>query len=752
MYSRYFGKANFNRSQRLAIGAAVGQRGGAFTLIKGPPGTGKTRTLVALLNLLHYKRYADYYDRLKARAEPPPVSNSRAPSPVPMGAVGAVAAAPAPRSGSGGGGGGLVEVATVVVTKAEPDASARKSGGCGQAVSKRFRPDPRHRPPKIAAAAAAAPPAARSSGAAAGGVLYSALCAISATEHSRGEALGAASSSTPALRKRILVVAPSNTAVDEIARRVMTGFVAGNGSRYSPALVRLGNKAAVAQDVLPISLEAQLDHTLGVNRDPVVQQQRGEETLARLLQKSANTERIQKVKVHELQKSVRRRWVTHADIAAAIALQEQQMLQCALRVQAIAQGDPAGQVEGEWQFQSRLAQPPWTADECERAQRDLRNADELFKIDAHAFVNECEQLTRLRSARARFSLLHHDNQTRGGREYANARQPRTGRRFVPSPKGTSRRCCDLIRREIIDGADIVFTTLSSSGLEILEECCDERPFDVLVIDEAAQSIELDCLIPMRFNSKHCVLVGDPQQLPAVVKTAAAREAGYDRILLYLMTEFFVNLNVINNYIIYMIRYDRSLFERLAQGNHPVWLLDTQYRSHPLISAFPSQRFYNGTVRDAPLVHGPRWNTPFHAHPSGFFQPLVFFNVRNGAEQRGGGTSVMNGAEVAFIQNLHDSLFAAFPQLTNTLGGKTGKSGVGIITFYAAQSTALKSAFARSRSDVLAPLPPLPEVNTVDGFQGREKPIVILSTVRASQGGRRGIGFLSGACCVVCVNR
>ena len=108
---------------------------------------------------------------------------------------------------------------------------------------------------------------------------------------------------------------------------------------------------------------------------------------------------------------------------------------------------------------------------------------------------------------------------------------------------------------------------------------------------------------------------------------------------------------------------------------------------------------------------------------------------------------MNGAEVAFIQNLHDSLFAAFPQLTNTLGGKTGKSGVGIITFYAAQSTALKSAFARSRSDVLAPLPPLPEVNTVDGFQGREKPIVILSTVRASQGGRRGIGFLSGACCV-----
>ena len=58
----------------------------------------------------------------------------------------------------------------------------------------------------------------------------------------------------------------------------------------------------------------------------------------------------------------------------------------------------------------------------------------------------------------------------------------------------------------------------------------QRPFDVVVIDEAAQSIELDCLIPMRFNSKHCVLVGDPQQLPAVVKAQRAKAANYARSL------------------------------------------------------------------------------------------------------------------------------------------------------------------------------------------------------------------------------
>ena len=73
----------FNTSQRLAMNAAMTQSGGAFTLIKGPPGTGKTRALVGLLNLLHFKRYADFYADLKQRAAPV-----------------------APPSGGGGGGGG----------------------------------------------------------------------------------------------------------------------------------------------------------------------------------------------------------------------------------------------------------------------------------------------------------------------------------------------------------------------------------------------------------------------------------------------------------------------------------------------------------------------------------------------------------------------------------------------------------------------------------------------------------------------
>ena len=275
----------------------------------------------------------------------------------------------------------------------------------------------------------------------------------------------------------------------------MRGFVAGNGSSYSPSLVRLGNKSAISLDVQAISLEGQLEETLAVNRDPA-RLPPGVVSLARALQRRKNETRIQNVAVEELQKAVHCAWATHADIAAAIR----------------AQGAPL------------CAAPRWSQAEHSTAHGDLASADAVFKSYAHTFVVQTERLLRLQMEQERLALLARDNATRGD-----------AARVPPSPFTVTRRCKDAVRRTIIDAADIVFTTLSSSALGVLEEC-NVRPFDVVVIDEAAQSIELDCLIPMRFNSKHCVLVGDPQQLPAVVKAKRAKAA----------------------------RYDRSLFERLAE--------------------------------------------------------------------------------------------------------------------------------------------------------------------------------------------
>jgi senataxin len=68
------------------------------------------------------------------------------------------------------------------------------------------------------------------------------------------------------------------------------------------------------------------------------------------------------------------------------------------------------------------------------------------------------------------------------------------------------------QREVLLNADIICSTLSGSGHEILENL----EFDMIVIDEAAQAIELSSLIPLRYGCSKCVMVGDPQQLPPTV--------------------------------------------------------------------------------------------------------------------------------------------------------------------------------------------------------------------------------------------
>mmetsp|Transcript_54478 Transcript_54478/g.143916 ORF Transcript_54478/g.143916 Transcript_54478/m.143916 type:complete len:738 (+) Transcript_54478:342-2555(+) len=101
-------------------------------------------------------------------------------------------------------------------------------------------------------------------------------------------------------------------------------------------------------------------------------------------------------------------------------------------------------------------------------------------------------------------------------------------------------------------------------------------FDVLVVDEAAQAVEPSALVPLPLacgvgggGKLRCVLVGDPQQLPATVVSREAAAAGYGR----------------------------SLFERLQAAGMEAVLLSTQYRMHPLIREFPSNYFYNGRLTD-----------------------------------------------------------------------------------------------------------------------------------------------------------
>lgn len=79
------------------------------------------------------------------------------------------------------------------------------------------------------------------------------------------------------------------------------------------------------------------------------------------------------------------------------------------------------------------------------------------------------------------------------------------------------------RQKILLEADVICSTLSGAGHEIIEQL----DFEMIIIDEAAQAIELSTLIPLKYQCRRCILVGDPQQLPP---TVLSQEVGEDQLL------------------------------------------------------------------------------------------------------------------------------------------------------------------------------------------------------------------------------
>jgi senataxin len=263
------------------------------------------------------------------------------------------------------------------------------------------------------------------------------------------------------------------------------------------------------------------------------------------------------------------------------------------------------------------------------------------------------------------------------------------------------RDADLTRRriqqEIIDGAHVLCATLSGSGHEMFQKLSIE--FETVIIDEAAQSIELSALIPLKYGCSKCILVGDPKQLPPTVLSKAASR----------------------------FQYEQSLFVRM-QTNHPndVHLLDTQYRMHPEISRFPSAAFYDGRLRDGPSMAKLRAR-PWHG--SELLGPYRFFDVRGLHSSAAKGHSLVNLAEVRVAMQLYERLITDYRRYD--LAGK-----IGIITPYKGQLRELKTQFSTRYGNAIFTTV---EFNTTDAFQGRECEVIIFSCVRGSS---HGIGFLA----------
>ncbi|KAL2333166.1 hypothetical protein Fmac_014379 [Flemingia macrophylla] len=248
-------------------------------------------------------------------------------------------------------------------------------------------------------------------------------------------------------------------------------------------------------------------------------------------------------------------------------------------------------------------------------------------------------------------------------------------------------------------ARLIFCTAASSTKLFAEGM---TRIEFLVIDEAAQLKECESTIPLQLPGvHHVILIGDERQLPAVVKSQASEEAGYGR----------------------------SLFERLVSLGYKKHLLNVQYRMQPSISFFPNNEFYEGQLSDAPFVREVSYNRRFLEGK--MYASYSFINIAKGKEHKPDrGYGWKNMAEAAAVSKIIERLENEFLS--------TGKKvSIGVISPYNAQVYEIQERIKQLNlvSDPNFSV----SVRSVDGFQGGEEDIIIISTVRSN--GNANISFI-----------
>ena len=244
--------------------------------------------------------------------------------------------------------------------------------------------------------------------------------------------------------------------------------------------------------------------------------------------------------------------------------------------------------------------------------------------------------------------------------------------------------------EIIQGATVVVTTCISS----FDKRLDNFRFPIVLIDEATQACESECILPLLRGAKHAILVGDHCQLGPVVLCKNAAKAG---------------LKI-------------SLFERLVKLKIKPHMLQVQYRMHPKLSEFPSNTFYDGN-----LQNGVSADERFHFNVNFPWpnnnKPTFFYHIVGTEEFSASGTSYINRQEADMI----GLIVKTFMKCT------VKAEQIGIITPYEGQRCYIVSHISKNIGITEI------EVASVDSFQGREKDYIILSCVRSND--HNGIGFL-----------
>ena len=242
-------------------------------------------------------------------------------------------------------------------------------------------------------------------------------------------------------------------------------------------------------------------------------------------------------------------------------------------------------------------------------------------------------------------------------------------------------------KDVIESKKVILTTNSSSALDILQDL----GFDYLIHDEASQSTEPSSIIPL-IKCRKAIFAGDHKQLPPTVICEENE------------------------------KMKTSLFERLILLNKPSYQLRIQYRMNETLMEFPNKTFYNNTLIADDSVKNIKLSdlNPKIKEVNDLVvndKPIIFIDTEGESKESiSFSKSKFNLLEIEIIQ-----------KITQKLIQFVESDKISIISPYKEQVLRLKEKIKEI------------EVNTVDGFQGRENEVIILSLVRSNK--REEIGFL-----------
>lgn len=250
--------------------------------------------------------------------------------------------------------------------------------------------------------------------------------------------------------------------------------------------------------------------------------------------------------------------------------------------------------------------------------------------------------------------------------------------------------------ELFDEARVVACTLVGSTSRVLTN----RHFTSLFIDEAAQALEAACWIAIS-KADRVILAGDHHQLPPTIKCIEAARGGLDQTLMQKVT---------------------------ANKPETVSLLKIQYRMHDDIMRFPSDWFYHGALQSAPEVK--------HRGILEYDTPVVWFNTADcdfAEDQLSESMSRINKQEAALLV----AQLQIYIEKVSKERVLDESIDFGLISPYKSQVYYIRSLIKQHA--FFKPFRRLITVHTVDGFQGQERDVIMISLVRANDKGQ--IGFL-----------